>query len=158
MATVVEVYLWSEKRPNDGQVEHYRLLLSRLVDGTELKYSLVNDLEQPLDLETLVYYQMQRYWVERAFQETKQQLGMAQYQVRSYKALYHHLALCMMAFHYVVEQRVLYQKQIPLLSASDIRLLIAQDLIRHLDESHVMNVIASRHHKRQMDINRRYKN
>lgn len=72
--------------PNDEQVEHYRLLLSRLVDGSELKYSLVNDVEGPLDLETLLYYQMQRYWVERAFEETKQQLGMAQYQVRSWKA------------------------------------------------------------------------
>lgn len=158
MATVVEVYLWSGKRPNDEQVEHYRLLLSRLVDGSELKYSLVNDVGQPLDLETLLYYQMQRYWVERAFQETKQQLGLAQYQVRSYKALYHHLALCMMAFHYIVDQRVLYQKQIPLLSASDIRLLIAQDLIRKMDESHLVNLIALRHHKRQRDINRRYKN
>lgn len=64
----------------------------------------------------------------------------------------------MMAFHYIVEQRVLYQRQIPLLSASDIRLLIAQDLIRKMDESHLSNVIAIRHHKRQMDINRHYKN
>ncbi len=158
MATVVEVYLWSGKRPNDEQVEHYRLLLSRLVDGSELKYSLVNDVEQPVALETLLYYQMQRYWVERAFQEAKQQLGLAQYQVRSYKALYHHLALCMMAFHYIIEQRILYQRRIPLLSAGDIRLLIAQDLIRKMDESHLLNVIAIRHHKRQMDINRRYKN
>ena len=70
MATVVEVYLWSATRPNDEQVEHYRLLLSKLVDGSELKYSLVNDVEGPLDLATLLYYQMQRYWVERAFQET----------------------------------------------------------------------------------------
>lgn len=155
-ATVVEVYLWGAKGANDAQIEHYRLLLSKQVDGSELKYSLVNDVDQPLSLETLLYYQMQRYWVERAFQETKQQLGMAQYQVRNYKALYHHLALCMMAFHYIIEQRVLYQRQIPLLSAGDIRLLIAQELIRQMDESHLMNLIAIRHHKRQMDINRHY--
>lgn len=158
MASVVEVYLWNATRPNDEQVEHYRLLLSRLVDGSELKYSLVNDVEAPLNLATLRYYQMQRYWVERAFQDTKQQLGLAQYQVRSYKALYHHLALCMMAFHYIIEQRILYQRQIPLLSASDIRLLIAQDLIRNIDKLHLMNLIAIRHHKRQMDINRYYNN
>lgn len=156
-ALVVEVFLWSAKRPNDENVEHYRLLLSKLPDGSELKYSFVNDVDQPLDLKTLVYYQMQRYWIERAFQETKQQLGMTQYQVRSWKALYHHLALCMMAFHYIVEQQVLYQNEIPLLSASDVKLLIAQDLIRKMDEDQLLNLITIRHQKRQMDINRYYR-
>lgn len=157
MATVVEVYLWSAKRPNDDNVEHYRLLLSKCSDGSELKYSLVNDVSKPLELKTLVYYQMQRYWIERAFQETKQQLGLTQYQVRSWKALYHHLALCMMAFHYIVEQQVLYQKDIPLLSASDVKLLIAQDLIKKMDEDHFLNLIAQRHLKRQRDIDRIYR-
>lgn len=156
MAAVVEVYLWSAKRPNDEAVEHYRLLLSKYADDSELKYSLVNDIKQPLDLETLVYYQMQRYWVERAFQETKQQLGLAQYQVRSWKALYHHLALCMMAFHYIVEQQVRYQNDVPLLSASDVKLLIAQDIIKKMDEDRLLNLIAQRHQKRQRDINRYY--
>lgn len=71
-ATVMEVYLWGSGRPNDAVVEHYRLLLSRCQDGSELKYALVNDVQSPLPLQTLVFYQMQRYWVERAFQETKQ--------------------------------------------------------------------------------------
>jgi SRSO17 transposase len=155
--TVVEVYLWKAKRPNDENVEHYRLLLSKRPDGSELKYSLVNDVKQPLDVKTLLYYQMQRYWIERAFQETKQQLGLTQYQVRSWKALYHHLALCMMAFHYIVEQQLLYQQNIPLLSASDVKLLIAQDLIKAMDKDRLLDLIAQRHLKRQMDINRYYR-
>ncbi len=156
-ATVVDVYLWSAKRANEQEIEHYGLLLSRYADGSELKYSLVNDLEHPLSLQTLVYYQMQRYWIERAFQETKQQLGMAQYQIRNWKALYHHLALCMMAFHYIVEQQVLYHQEIPLLSASDIKLLIAQNLIQKMDQERLMELVQIRHRKRQADINRYYR-
>jgi hypothetical protein len=82
---------------------------------------------------------------------------MAQYQVRSWKALYYHLALCMMAFHYIVEQQVLYQNEIPLLSTSDVKLLIAQDLIRKMGENHLLNLIANRHQKRQMDMDRIYR-
>jgi SRSO17 transposase len=135
LATVVEVFLWSAKRPNDQEVEHYRLLMSKRLDGSELKYSLINDVEKPLPLKTLVYYQMQRYWIERAFQESKQQLGIAQYQVRSWKALYHHLALTMMALHYIVEQQVCYQQDIPLLSANDVKLLLAQQLMQQISEN-----------------------
>lgn len=54
---------------------------------------------------TLLYYQMARYWVERAFLKIKEQLGMHQYQVRSWKAWYHHIVFSMMALdfiHYLV--------------------------------------------------------
>ena len=155
-AAIIEVYLWGASRPNGALVEHYRLLLSRCQDGSELKYALVNDVQKPLPLQTLVFYQMQRYWVERAFQETKQQLGMAQYQVRSWKALYHHLALCMMAFHYIVEQQVMQQQNMPLLSASDVKLLIAQDLMQNMEQGRLLLLVAKRHRKRQKDIDRFY--
>jgi len=156
-AAVVEVFLWSAKRPNDAQVEHYRLLLSKQLDGQELKYSLVNDTAHPLPLKTLLYYQMQRYWVERALQESKQQLGMAQYQVRGWKALNHHLALTMMALHYIVEQQLICRKELPLLSAGDVRLLLAQQLARQLSQEHTLKAIAQRHAKRKADIDRYYK-
>lgn len=62
-----------------------------------------------------------------------------------------------MAFHYIVEQQLLYQKDIPLLSTSDVKLLIAQDLIKKMDEDRLLDLIAQRHQKRQMDINRYYR-
>lgn len=87
---------------------------------------------------------------------TADAVGLTQYQVRSWKALYHHMALCMMAFHYIVEQQVLYQKDVPLLSVSDVKLLIAH-LIKKLGEERLLNLIAQKHQKRQVDINRYYK-
>lgn len=155
-AAVVEVYLWKQGSPAE-QVEHYRLLLSRNLEGEELKYSLVNDVEQPKDLEQLLYFRMQRYWVERAFQETKQQLGMAQYQIRGWKALYHHLALSMMALHYIIEQQVEKGEQIPLLSAADVKMAIAHQLIQQMNQEQIMELILKRNQKRQQDINRYYK-
>lgn len=135
-AAVVEVYLWKEG--NGEQVEHYRLLLSRNLDGEELKNSLVNDVGQPREPGQLLYFQMQRYWVERAFQERKQQLGLAQYQVGGWKALYHHLALTMIALHYIIEQQVENGEQTPLLSAAEVKMAIAHQLIQQMSQEQMM--------------------
>ena len=40
--------------------------------------------------------------------------------------------------HYTVEQQVLDQKELPLLSASDLKLLLAQQLIRNFTEEQVL--------------------
>ncbi len=63
----------------------------------------------------------------------------------------------MMAFHYIVEQQVMYHQEIPLLSASDIKLRIAQNLIQKMDQEPLMELVHIRHRKRQADINRFYK-
>jgi SRSO17 transposase len=40
--------------------------------------------------ERLAYRQTQRFWIERAFQDAKSELGMADYEVRGWKG-WHHL-------------------------------------------------------------------
>ena len=56
-----------------------------------------------MTLEIALFRQMQRYWIERAFQNVKEQLGLHQYQVRSWKAWYHHIALTLMALHFLLQ-------------------------------------------------------
>ncbi len=34
----------------------------------------------------------QRFWIERAFEDAKSQVGMAEYQVRGWNAWYHHIS------------------------------------------------------------------
>jgi len=60
------------------------------------KYSLTNA-SNKIPLPKLPYMQRQRYWIERAFQEAKNEAGMDEYQARSWQAWYHHMALVMMA-------------------------------------------------------------
>ena len=46
---------------------------------------------------------------------------MADYQVRKYIAWYHHMALVMMAMHYIPKKRQEKKEEIPLFSARDVR-------------------------------------
>jgi len=68
--------------------------------------------------------QGQRYWVERALQEAKGEIGMGQYQVRHWTGWHHHIALSMMALWFTLETRIALQVTYPLLSCPDIRTLM----------------------------------
>jgi len=74
--------------------------------------------------------QRQRYWVERAFQEAKNEAGLDEYQARSWQAWHHHVALAMMALLFLLRERQFQKEQLPLLSAGDIKVLLAQVLPR----------------------------
>ena len=155
---VLEVYLWKAKRPNTDKVEHLRLIISRNVDKSEVKYSLTNDVSLPqqrLSDWGALYRQMQRYWVERGIQDCKDSLGMTDYQVRGWRAWHHHITLTIMALHYMLEQKVLHEEEIPLLSCPDIKLFLALTLPRKASsQAQVWGLIQKRHEQRRADLRR----
>lgn len=156
-ACMIDVYVWNPKRGT--QIESIQLLISTELDGSEVKYSLCYQPDdEELSLSTALYRQMQRYWVERAFQNVKEQLGMNQYQIRSWTAWYHHIALSLMALHFLLEIQKEDKKQTPLLSIPDIKLIFAKKLLNKLNSddglSYAMKI---RHKKRQDDIDRRFR-
>jgi len=73
-AALVKIWLWKPDRPKPP--EQLWLLISREMDGTEVKFSLCYQPSGQVDLPVVLTRQMQRYFVERAFQEAKEQLGM----------------------------------------------------------------------------------
>lgn len=96
---LVRVWLWKPDWKTPAQLLH--LLISREVDGSDVKYSLVYQASGEVDLVTSIQRQMQRYWVERAFQDAKEQLGLHQNQTRSWQGWYHHVVLTLMALHFI---------------------------------------------------------
>jgi SRSO17 transposase len=50
--------------------------------------------------------QAQRFWIERAFQDVKSYVGMAQYQARQWQSWHQHMALVMMATQFMLESRL----------------------------------------------------
>src|ERR1700742_693338 len=71
----------------------WQLVVTREVGSPEtIKYSLTNAPERT-SLSRLAYMQRQSYWIERAFQEAKNEAGMDEYQARSWQAWHHHIAL-----------------------------------------------------------------
>lgn len=153
-ACIMDIYIWKPKR--GAQIESLQLLISTELDGSEVKYSLCFEPNgNKLSLSTALYRQMQRYWVERAFQNVKEQLGINQYQVRSWIAWYHHIALSLMALHFLLQIQKEDRVKTPLLSLPDIKLIFAKKLLNKLNSDDGLALaIKVRHKKRKKDIDR----
>lgn len=145
-----QVWLWDGDEP---QARHWQVIVRREVDTpTEIKYSLSNaaaDTPTP----RLAFRQGQRYWVERALQHGKQDVGLGDYQVRSWRGWHHHMALVMRAMLFTLEERRLHQHTHPLLSGIDIRALLNPFLPRRdTTWEEVLRQMEVRHRKRQAAI------
>jgi SRSO17 transposase len=68
--------------------------------------------------------QAQRYFVERAFRDAKQELGLDQYQVRGYAAWHKHMALVMIAQLFIQQEKILIDsKQIAVTTQDVVRII-----------------------------------
>jgi SRSO17 transposase len=109
----------------------------------------------------LAQMQAQRFWIERAFQDAKSHIGMAQYQARQWPSWHRHMALVMMAMLFMLQARLKHIDTHPLLSCYDIQILLATTLPdRRSSQEEVMRQLRTRHEKRQALIeaaNRRSK-
>jgi len=152
-AVIKRVWIWKK---GTAEIEETQVLISRKPDKTEVKYSLCDEPKDELSVETALFRQMQRYWIERAFQEIKEQIGLHQYQVRGWKAWHHHIALTMMALHFILETQIENAETLPLMSCADVKLMLGNILKNKLDEPEIMMQTIHRRHKiRQNDILRR---
>ncbi len=149
-----KVWVWDGK---SNVAKERVLVISRNLADNKIKYSLSNVDFSKTPTERLAYMQAQRYWVERAFQEAKSELGMSDYQVRKWTAWHHHMALVMLSLSFIVKERIACKVEYPLLSCRDVRLMIVAmlmddpDLIKKRTEQMIF-----RHDQRLRDIERRY--
>jgi SRSO17 transposase len=152
---ITQVWVW------DGEADEVTervLVMSRKPGETKIKYSLSNFDYQSTPTEKFAYMQAQRYWVERAFQEAKSELGMSDYQVRKWNAWHHHMALVMLSLSFMVKERILYKADCPLMSCRDIRLMIVALLTNNQDlVDKRIKQMEARHEQRRKDIERYYK-
>ena len=152
MVHTVTVWHWDGKEQNAQK----RTLIITQSDKT--KYSLSNGEKEKYTNNEWAYFQASRYWVERCFDDSKNELGMSGYQVTGWLAWQHHMALVMMAGLYILTLKLDKQDQMPLLSVRDARLLvIAIHFASQKEVDLCMAHIQVRHKQRQADIDRYYK-
>lgn len=149
------VWLWDGK---EQKARFWHVVATREIGSPEkIKYALSNAPEAT-SLERLVQMQRQRFWIERSFEDGKSEGGLADYQVRGWRAWHHHMALVMMAMLFMLEEKLLHKQSHPLLSCSDIEVLLAHFLPRR-DASieEVVRQMEARHEARQKAIESAYR-
>jgi SRSO17 transposase len=149
------VWLWDGSEP---KARCWHLTVTREIGSPEtIKYALSNAPEAT-SLERLVRMQRQRFWIERSFEDGKSESGLGDYQVRGWRAWHHHMALIMMAMLFMLEEKLLHQQSHPLLSCSDIEVLLAHFLPRRdVTFEEVVRQLEVRHEARQKAIESAYR-
>ncbi len=102
------------------------ILRRNIVDG-ELKFFLSN---APLDisLATFVWLSGMRWPVETCFEHNKQEIGMGDYQVRSWTGWHHHMTLCILAQFFLVRMQHRLKNKVPKLTLPQAILLLKTTL------------------------------
>jgi hypothetical protein len=100
------------------------------------------------NLETLVYMQSQRFFIEHSFRESKQDIGMSDYQIRSWMAWHHHIVMCMLAHCFILKEKILHENEIPILSANDIRRVLMFNLSKPETFDDIFDQMEKRHKAR----------
>jgi SRSO17 transposase len=146
-ALQARVWLWDGSEPT---ARSWHFVATRELGSPEtIKYALSNAPAETL-LARLVWMQRQRFWIERSFQDAKSESGMADYQVRGWLAWHHHMALVMTAMLFMLEERLSQKETYPLLSCSDIEVLLAHFLPRRdVTVAEVVRQMEARHRARQ---------
>lgn len=126
------------------------LLVSEARDG-KLKYSLCHSLQE-LSWEELATRQGQRYFVERAFEDGKSELGMADYQVRKWRGWHHHMALVGAAMVFALAERQRASPTSPLTSVRDVVELVAWYFEAERTPDQIVTAIRKRHLRRKQSM------
>jgi SRSO17 transposase len=147
------VYIWNKK---DNTIEN-RLLVIRKTKTKkgefEIKYSFTNANLIQYTQEGIAQMQSQRFFVEHSFKESKQILGLDQFQTRKWKSWHHQVALNFMVSSFMLQEKLLQQDEIPLLTARDIMDFMIFKFYKEMTEEKILNQLKERHRKRIIDIN-----
>ena len=150
-----QVYIWDRE---EMRIERRLLVIRKLKtkSGEDIKYSFTNaDLVQ-YTTKALAYMQAQRFFVEHSIKEAKFILGMDQLQTRKWLSWYHQVALNIMIMGFMLKEKLFNFRDLPLLSARDIKDWLSFLLAKELTEIDMIYLMFNRHRRRQLAINSCY--
>ena len=144
------VYVWDGK---SEKAKCWTLIVTKSLGANpDTKISLTN-VSKHTTLRRLGWMQRQRYWIERVFEDSKSECGMADYQVRKWSAWHHHMALVMMAMLFMLTERIHHKATYPMLSCSDIEQLLSRFLPRRdVTKEEIIYQLEKRHRHRKKAI------
>jgi SRSO17 transposase len=141
------VWTWDGK---ESRARQRQLVVRRNPSPSgDVKYALTNASPET-STKGLARMEARRFWIERALEDGKSEAGMAEYQVRGWRAWRHHMALVLMAMLFMLRCRIKWAESVPLLSCRDVRLLLSHFLPRaDFGADDVIAQMKRRHRKRR---------
>lgn len=152
----VRVYIWDK---NLDLIEPRMLVIRKTMSAkntVEIKYSFTNANLEQYTHKALAYMQAQRFFVEHCIKESKQILGLDQFQTRKWLAWQHQVALNFLVSSFILKEKLLCFDDLPLLSARDIKQMFVFKLYKEMTEEQLIDKMFKRHLIRQRDINNSY--
>jgi SRSO17 transposase len=146
-----QVWTWDGK---ELAARKRTLIITKTADKqAKIKYSFSNGEVDQYSHKEYAYFVAQRYWVERTFDNAKNELGMSDYQTQGWKSWHHHHALIMLASLFIMKQQMDNHSDVPLLSFRDARILVILQVFGTPKDIQLrLEQMAKRHHKRKLDI------
>jgi SRSO17 transposase len=107
--------------------ELWLIIRRNLDDPSEIKYFFSNaPVHTPL--EEFVRISGMRWPIETIFEESKGEVGMDHYEMRSWLGWHHHMLLVSLAHHFLVRLRIQFREQAPALTIYQVRILLCSVL------------------------------
>jgi SRSO17 transposase len=153
---VAQVWVWDGQ---EGRPRERTLVITKTMDKKpKVKYSFSNAKAGEYTNKELAYFQAQRYWVERGFDDCKNELGLSDYQIRKWDGWHHHQSLVMLASIFLLKEKMENQQEYPLMSVRDARILVIFQMFGTEGQYRErLDQMKKRHVKRKKDIDRHYR-
>lgn len=156
LAHTAAIWHWDGK---EEKASRRTLVITRTIEkNPKVKFSFSNGTITEYSTQEYAYFQCNRYWVERCFDDAKNELGLSGYQVRKWLAWNHHQSLVMMACLYLLNVRIAQKPEHELMSVRDARIMIIAHLFSDPETiAKLHDQMLVRHKNRKRDIDRYYK-
>ena len=105
------------------------IIRRNVADPTDVRYYLSNAPDTTAEAELARMLGM-RWPVELTFEQGKQEVGLDDYEVRSWQGWHHHMVMVMLAHHFLVWVRVEWKDRAVALTLNQVRLLLTSVLPR----------------------------
>ena len=155
---VYKIAVWNWDGKEEQAIQRTLIITKTAGKKPKIKFSISNGKHDQYSHKEYAYMIAQRYWVERTFDNAKNELAMSDYQVRKWKGWHNHHTLVMLASLFIMKQQIDNYSEVPLLSFRDARILIILQVFETDKEAKIkLEQMLIRHKKRKYDIEWNYR-
>lgn len=124
-------------------------LILRKDDNGEKKYQLSNA-PPSTKMERLAEMSCSRYWIERALEDAKGEVGLADYEVRGWLGWHHHVTMALLAMLTLLMLQVKWKDKAPMLTLQDVKEILEVILPkRRITKKEILELIKNKHKVRE---------